>query len=78
VDASTLRPLVLVCAATLTVVTVLMANTEAAWELRQRNEKFAEMDDDLWSYRAPPCTSLNTARYRNTAIAHSVIHCLPG
>lgn len=49
----TLRPLVLACAAILTVVTVLMANTEAAWELRQRNEKIAEMDGDLWSYRAP-------------------------
>jgi len=47
------RPLVLACASVLAVVTVMMANTEAAWELRQRNEKFAEMDGDLWSYRAP-------------------------
>ena len=48
-----LRPLVLACAASLAAVTVLMANTEAAWELRQRNEKFAEMDGDLWGYRVP-------------------------
>ena len=48
-----LRSLLLNCALTLTFVSVLMANTQAAWELRQRNEKIAEMDGDLWSYRAP-------------------------
>jgi len=47
------RNLVLNCAATLGFATVLMANTEAAWELRQRNEKFAEMDGDLWGYQIP-------------------------
>ncbi len=48
-----LRSRVAGCAATLAVVTVMMANTEAAWELRQRNEKFAEMDGDLWGYQIP-------------------------
>jgi hypothetical protein len=48
-----LRPLVLACAGSLAVVTVMMAQTEAAWELRQRNEKLAEIDGDLWGYHTP-------------------------
>lgn len=51
--ARALRPLVASCVGTVVVIAVMMAQTESAWELRQRNEKFAEMDGDLWHYRVP-------------------------